>query len=54
MCIVQCVRGEGVKLREPESYLKVVSLTLSRVLSLIRTLLHMNDPLLTHHECTMY
>lgn len=36
--------GERVEVKEPESYLKVVSVTLPSVLSLIRTPLHMNDP----------
>lgn len=52
-----CVCGERVDVKEPESYLKVVSVTLPSVLSLIRTPLHMNDPPphpLTHHECTMH
>lgn len=43
MCGV-CVCGERVEVKEPESYLKVVSVTLPSVLSLIRTPLHMNDP----------
>lgn len=51
-CVCVFAWRGGVKVRE--SYLKVVSLTLWGVLSLIRTLLHMNDPLPTHHECTMH
>lgn len=47
----EAVRGTMYVWKKADSYLKVV--TLSSVLSLIRTLLHMNDPLLTHCECGM-